>query len=140
LGEHFNRAPYDLIIRIQNVGSTDLTLDTSMSNYPCEISAESQVSVIQNQPAGAIIAPGTYLEFNLSMTPTANTTWSVQLDIHSDDSDESPYTIVFTGVSTKRNSNDDESCSTGDSGSGGYLMLGGLLSLLALGARLRDSR
>ncbi|MCB9894153.1 MAG: hypothetical protein H6839_06885 [Planctomycetes bacterium] len=140
LGEHFNKEPYDLIIRIQNVGSTDLTLDTSLPGYPCEVSAESGVNCILNQPAGATIPAGTYLEFTISLKPTANAAWSSQLDVHSDDPDESPYTITFMGVSTKKDGGSDESCSTGaGTGLSGIAMLG-LMSLLGLAVRAARRR
>ena len=137
LGEHFNKEPYDLIIRIQNVGSTDLTLDTSMPNYPCEISAESQVNCTLNQPTGAVIPAGTYLEFNLTMKPTANATWSAQITVHSDDPDESSYTVTFTGVSTQKSSSSDESCSTAEGPANSTATMLATIALLALTIRLR---
>ncbi|MCA8916761.1 MAG: hypothetical protein KDB90_15315 [Planctomycetes bacterium] len=141
LGDHADKSPYNLTIRITNAGTTNnLVLDTSSSSRPCTCSGATRVNWLVTQPLTTTLAPGAFIDFTLDLTPNDKGKWNVFLYIYSDDPDssENPYAIRFNGTAGKAKK--DESCSTNEGGNFGFLILLGAISALGVGLRMRSSR
>ena len=83
-----------LTYTISNVGGGELELTT-----PVTISGQSNCSVTVNtQPSGSIIG-GNSSNLDLTVTPTANGTWSFGVSIANNDPDKDPYHWTVTGIS-----------------------------------------
>lgn len=137
LGDNPDRNPHNLTVRIRNLGSTDLTLDTSTTERPVELTGASGVNWIRTQPAASVVSAGSFIDFTMTLTPNAKGNWSVLMSVYSDDPTNNPYQISFRGSAGKEDEDDD--CSTGE-GSGGWLILLAALSAAVVGTRLRAAR
>jgi hypothetical protein len=127
-----------LTIRIENIGSSNLTLDTSSASRPCNCSAATRVDWFITQPITTVLTPTAFVDFTLSVNPNDKGKWDVLLSIYSDDPDEAVYTIRFKGTNGKEEK--DEDCSTGEGSGLSLLMLLGVLSAGIVGIRLRVAR
>ncbi|MCB9934608.1 MAG: hypothetical protein H6840_02865 [Planctomycetes bacterium] len=139
LGDHPDKAPYNLTIRIQNIGTgTNLVLDTSATNRPCDGGGAVQCNWFITQPATTTLAPSASVDFTMDITPNAKGKWEVWLDVYSDDPDTPKYSVRFFGTAGKEKK--DEKCSTAEGSGLSLLALLGVVCALAAGVRLRGSR
>lgn len=130
--------PIILTIRIANVGSTNLTLDTSLSNRPCNCTNATRCDWFVTQPTTTLLTPTSSVDFQLEIDPNEKGGWEVLLRVYSDDADENPFTLRFKGSNGKAKKEED--CSTSESSSFGLLALLGAISAGLVGLRLRGSR
>lgn len=139
LGDHPDKAPYNLTIRIVNIGTgTNLVLDTSASNRPCDGAAAVRCNWFITQPATTTLAPAASTDFTMDITPNDDGKWSVWLAVYSDDPDTPIYSIMFRGTAGKEEEEDD--CSTNEGSGLSFLLLLGAVSALAVGVRMRSAR
>lgn len=139
LGDHPDKAPYNLTIRIVNIGTgTNLVLDTSASDRPCTGAGAVRCIWFINPPATNSLAPAASTDFTMDITPNDNGKWSVWLEVHSDDPDTPVYSILFKGSAGEED--DDDDCSSREGSGLSFLALLGAISLLAIGCRLRSAR
>jgi hypothetical protein len=128
-----------LTIRILNVGTTNLTLDTSTSNRPCNCTNAERLDWFVTQPATTVLTPTSSVDFTLEIDPNEKGDWSVLLRIFSDDPNENPFTLRFKGSNGEAEEEDDD-CSTGEGSGPSLLLLLGALSAGVVAMRLRASR
>lgn len=87
--------PTQLVVRLRNLGNADLLL----SGAPLvQLTGLVNCSVTLMTPPGATIAPGTSTDATLQLTPAGIGPFGFDLSIDSNDADESPYTLHFSGV------------------------------------------
>lgn len=139
LGDHPDKAPYNLTIRILNIGTgTNLVLTTGAANRPCDGSAASSCNWFITQPSTTTLAPAASVDFTMDITPNAAGNWSVWLNVYSDDPDTPIYAVKFEGSAGKEE--EDDECSTREGSGLSFLALLGAVSVLAIGFRLRSAR
>ena len=128
-----------LTIRIINSGTTNLTLDTSSSNRPCNCTNATRCDWFVTQPTMTLLTPTSSVDFTLEIDPNEKGKWDVLLRIYSDDPNENPFTLRFKGSNGEAEEDEDD-CSTSDSSGFSLLALLGVLSAAVVAVRLRASR
>lgn len=137
LGSHPAGAAITLVYTISNIGTASLTI-----TLPVVISGQANcAAAVAAQPATAI-APNATTQLELTVTPVAAGSFSVDVSLANDDGNESPYDFSISGTATAVIS--PAGSAAGGGGSGGCLAAQGaaapLIPMLALLASYRRRR
>ena len=137
LGDNPSKAQQTVTLRLENTGTSVLTLTGTSPNFLVPSGAQ-QVNYTVQQPGSGTINNGSFVDLNVFVTPNDAGGWQLLITIPNDDSNEGNYTITLKGTAGKKKK--DESCSTQEGSKGGMLLLFGLLSAALVGLRLHRSR
>jgi MYXO-CTERM domain-containing protein len=126
----------DVDVRETTQVVTDLTLTGGVA-----VTDTDDCDATVQQPGLTTIPPGGSTTFQVSITNDGGGTFSCDISIPNDDTDESAYQFIIQGDAQpddSENHNESE-CSTG-TGTGGIMILGGLAAIGALAFRSRRRR
>lgn len=137
LGKKTGKGTFALTYTIENLDATTLNLQ---GTFPVTVSGASNLNYQLVQPGAAALDQNQTTTFEIAVTPLDDGAYRLNLSIASDDPDDPSFLIRVRGdTGTKKD--DDDDCSTRESGGPGALMLLGALSVVVLGVRrLRSTR
>jgi MYXO-CTERM domain-containing protein len=133
LGDVDVRETTQVDFTIRNEGVTDLTLTGGVA-----VTDTDDCDATVQQPGLTTIPPGGSTTFQVSITNDGGGTFSCDISIPNDDTDEGSYQFIIQGdaeADDSKNHNESE-CSTG-TGTSGLLMFGGLAAIGAVALRRR---